>query len=220
MPSHTPKQAKVMSAISHGWEPSHGDVAKIPVKVAKDFHAADAGGKYGKGEHGQHKALKIAYETKRQARADGGGVFEGPIISEVPGRTDKHPMDVAAGSYVIPSETISHMGENNTLAGMKHLKQLGAHGIRKLVMAAPGAHDIARKHRMKLAIGGAAREDESGHAIPIIAAGGEHVLSPDEVKIIGGGDISLGHRLLDNWIVKNRRHHIKTLAALDPPAKD
>lgn len=59
MPSHTKKQAKVMSAISHGWHPSKGDVAKIPVKVAKEFHAADAGKKYG----AKHKASK-AYAKK------------------------------------------------------------------------------------------------------------------------------------------------------------
>src|SRR5690242_17443963 len=154
MPSHTSKQAKVMSAIAHGWEPSHGDVAKIPVKVAKDFHAADAGGKYGKGEHGQHKALKIAYEAKRRERADGGGVFHGPIVSEVPGRTDLHDMDVAAGSYVIPAEAISHLGQSNTLAGLKHLKELGPHGIRKLVHSAKGAQEVIKKHRVKRAVGG------------------------------------------------------------------
>ncbi len=220
MPSHTPKQAKVMSAISHGWEPSHGDVAKISVKVAKDFHAADAGGKYGKGEHGPHKALNIAYENRRKARAEGGGVFEGPIVSDVPGRTDKHPMDVASGSYVVPAETVSHLGENNTIAGLKHLKQLGPHGIRKLAMAAKGAHDIARKHSLKRALGGSAGDDETGHAVPIIAAGGEHILNPDEVKIIGGGDVTLGHRLLDNWVVENRKNHVKTLQKLDPPARD
>ena len=52
MPSHTEKQAKVMSAIAHGWHPSQGSVAKIPVGVAKDFHAADKGRKYGKGRPG------------------------------------------------------------------------------------------------------------------------------------------------------------------------
>src|SRR5262249_25391242 len=107
MPSHTTKQAKVMSAIAHGWEPSHGDVAKIPVEVAKEFHAADAGHKYGKG---QHHALKVAYAHKRAA---GGGVFEGPIVSEVPGRTDRHEMDVAAGSYVLPSSHVASLGEDN-----------------------------------------------------------------------------------------------------------
>lgn len=47
MPSSTEKQAKVMSAIAHGWHPTHGSVAKIPLGVAKEFHAADAGHKYG-----------------------------------------------------------------------------------------------------------------------------------------------------------------------------
>ena len=54
-----------MSAIAHGWKPK-GSVAKIPVKVAKEFHAADAGHKYGAGMHGQkgkayHRVKKYAY---------------------------------------------------------------------------------------------------------------------------------------------------------------
>ena len=52
MPSHSPEQAKTMSAIAHGWRPT-GSAAGIPVKVAKEFHAADKGHKYGKGMHGQ-----------------------------------------------------------------------------------------------------------------------------------------------------------------------
>lgn len=48
MPSHSVKQAKVMSAIAHGWHPK-GKAAGIPVKVAKEFHAADKGHKFGKG---------------------------------------------------------------------------------------------------------------------------------------------------------------------------
>lgn len=30
-----------MAAIAHGWRPSKGSVARIPVEVAKEFHAAD-----------------------------------------------------------------------------------------------------------------------------------------------------------------------------------
>jgi uncharacterized protein YggE len=41
MPSTSAKQAKTMRAIAHGWHPDHGDVAKIPVSVAKEFEAAD-----------------------------------------------------------------------------------------------------------------------------------------------------------------------------------
>lgn len=56
MPSHSVKQAKVMSAIAHGWHPT-GKAAAIPVSVAKEFHAADAGHKYGKGhDMAKHKA--------------------------------------------------------------------------------------------------------------------------------------------------------------------
>lgn len=51
MPSHSVKQAKTMSAIAHGWKPK-GSAAGIPVKVAKEFHAADKGRKYGKGRPG------------------------------------------------------------------------------------------------------------------------------------------------------------------------
>ena len=42
MPSHSPKQKRTMAAIAHGWKPPAGsDVADIPVKVAKEFNAAD-----------------------------------------------------------------------------------------------------------------------------------------------------------------------------------
>lgn len=58
MPSRSRKQAKVMSAIAHGWHPT-GKAADIPVRVAKEFHAADAGKKYG----AKHKASK-AYAKK------------------------------------------------------------------------------------------------------------------------------------------------------------
>ena len=46
MPSKSPKQAKTMSAIAHGWKPK-GSAKGIPVKVAKEFHQADAGKKWG-----------------------------------------------------------------------------------------------------------------------------------------------------------------------------
>src|SRR6266446_3367300 len=61
MPSHSVKQARVMSAIAHGWHPSGLD---IPVKVAREFHAADTGHKYGKGMDKKTKAL---HATKHYA---------------------------------------------------------------------------------------------------------------------------------------------------------
>jgi len=178
-------------------------------------------GEVGESPHVQSRkqALAIAFSEKRRARAEGGQVFEGPIISNVPGRTDKHEMDVASGSYVLPSSHVASMGEDNTLAGMEHIKQIGPHGIRKLAHSAKGAHDIVRKHRLKRALGGST-DDNTGHPIPVVTAGGEHVMSPDDVRVVGDGDVALGHKLLDNWVVQNRKEHVKTLSKLAPPAKD
>ena len=55
MPSHSEEQAKTMSAIAHGWKPK-GKAADIPVKVAKEFHAADKGKKYGKKTKGYDRS--------------------------------------------------------------------------------------------------------------------------------------------------------------------
>ena len=178
-------------------------------------------GEVGKSPHVQSRAqaLAISYDIKRRNRADGGPVHVGPIVSEVPGRTDNHPMAVPAGAYVLPAEMVSHFGENNTLAGLAHLKKIGAPGIRKLARSAQGASAIVAKHRRRAA-GGRAQETPTGHPIEINAAGGEHVLSPEEVKVIGDGDVILGHALLDNLVLQRRKTHIQTLKSLKPPAKD
>lgn len=42
----------------------------------------------------------------------------GPITSTVPGRTDRHALKVPGGSYVLPADYISHLGQSNTNAGM------------------------------------------------------------------------------------------------------
>lgn len=165
------------------------------------------------------QALAIAYENKRRNRAEGGPVHVGPIVSEVPGRTDNHPMAVPAGAYVLPAEHVSHFGENNTLAGLAHLRKIGAPGIRKLAHGAPGARAIVTKHKRRAA-GGMVAETPTGHPIEINAAGGEHVLSPEEVKVIGDGDVILGHALLDNLVMQRRKSHIRTLSKLPGPARD
>ena len=115
------------------------------------------------------QALAIAYDVKRRARAEGGAVHVGPINSTVPGRTDEHPMDVASGSYVIPAECVSNLGENNTNAGMVKLHEVlmgSSDGIRKFFNARPP---------QGRASGGRSKQNEET-PIPINAAGGEFVV--------------------------------------------
>lgn len=157
-------------------------------------------------------ALSVARDVNRRARADGGGVHVGPISSTVPGRTDHHPIDVPSGSYVLPAECVSNLGENNTNAGMVKLHEVmnsSPEAIRKFFEA----------KRPARAAGG--RSDPStGQAVGINAAGGEFVVPPKIVSIIGFGDVKHGHSILDAWVMKRRKHHIKTLRGLAPPARD
>jgi hypothetical protein len=185
---------------------------------SKDAFKANVGtlmSEVGKSPHVQTRAqaLAIAYATKRRARADGGGVHVGSIASEVPGRTDDHPMDVAAGSYVIPSEAVSNLGENNTAAGLAKLNEV--------LSGTP--EQIRRFFGVKLSLnfarGGAAPIGVE-QPVPINAAGGEFVMPPEAVAVVGSGDLTRGHKLLDAWVMNRRKSHIRTLQRLPRPAKD
>jgi hypothetical protein len=158
----------------------------------------------------QKQAVAIALNTARHAKAEGGpmrspspagasdGVHLGPIHSPVAGRTDHLPMHVPSGSYVIPADIVSSLGEGNTMAGFRAVKMMFRD-------APQGAY----------AAGGGV-----GEPVPIVAAGGEYVLSPDEVIWAGGGDLDAGHRSLDKWITDTRKELIDTLKKLPGPKKD
>lgn len=140
---------------------------------------------------GRKSALRLA-RTKKP-------VHVGLIDSEVPGRTDKHPMGVAPGSYVIPADIVSGIGEGNTKAGadaFNKMFKLGPYGT------------------SKFADGG------SVEPVDIVAAGGEIVVPPDRVKEIGGGDIDHGHNVLDAMVKRVRAKTIKQLRSLPGPKRD
>jgi hypothetical protein len=56
--------------------------------------------------------------------------------------------------------------------------------------------------------------------VPIVAAGGEYVIPPEDVVHIGGGDMDHGHKVLDAFVKKMRQKTIKTLQGLPGPKKD
>jgi len=56
--------------------------------------------------------------------------------------------------------------------------------------------------------------------VPIVAAGGEYVIPPEDVVHIGGGDLDNGHKILDSFVKKMRQKTIKTLQNLPGPKKD
>ena len=158
----------------------------------------------------QKQAIAIALKTAREARAMGGmsppkpqtptasKLHVGPIHSPVAGRTDHLPMHVPSGSYVIPADIVSALGEGNTMAGFRTVKTMFN----------------------KAPIGAYADGGSVGDPVAIVAAGGEYVLTPDEVAWAGGGDMDAGHRALDQWVKQTRAETISTLKKLPGPRRD
>jgi hypothetical protein len=129
----------------------------------------------------------------------------GPIHSHVAGRTDHLPMKVPSGSYVIPADIISSMGEGNTMAGFRVAKRIFSRPINYMT-GNPGMSAYAK--------GG------SVEPVEIVAAGGEYVIHPDDVAYLGGEDMDRGHEELDKFVKLQRAKTVKTLKNLPGPKKD
>lgn len=147
-----------------------------------------------------------------------------------PGRTDNLRIHPHADSYVIPADVVSGMGEGNTLAGAKALDltlHSGPGGIpmpkaagRK--MSAPKPPSIGSGFGANPSISkgfGLASGGEAPHKVPIEAAGGEYVISPEKCIEIGGGDLKKGHARLDAFVLHIRKQTIKDMSNLKGPVK-
>jgi len=139
----------------------------------------------------------------------------GPIKSTVAGRTDHLPMHVPHGAYVIPADIISAMGEGNTAAGFKHMDYVFG--------GTPYEGEDNPYNEPGTPYGAKMPERAAGGlagTVPIVAAGGEYVLSPEQVMRAGNGDLDRGHRVLDDFVKRKRAETIKTLKALPGPRHD
>lgn len=189
--------------------------------------------------HPRDQAIAAALNTARKvAKADGGSittekVHVGPIHSSVAGRTDHLPIHVPSGAYVIPADIISSMGEGNTMAGFKVAQSIfsGAFdGEKKLGQSLPyGGGDMpygadeGPYGESGLPYGAESPPKARGgytETVPIVAAGGEYVISPEEVAAVGGGNIEDGHKILDEFVKQQRAKTVKTLKSLPGPKKD
>lgn len=129
----------------------------------------------------------------------------GPLLSEVPGRTDHHAIDVPEGAFVIPADIVSGLGEGNTLAGTKILENMFPPPLR--------AGKIKRHSEIP------APSRHMGGAVPIAAAGGEYIIAPETVAEIGGGNLEQGFKTLDEFVKLVRANTIATLSTLPEPQK-
>jgi hypothetical protein len=156
------------------------------------------------------KAMSIALSR------DAGGLLR----SSVPGRTDKLNVNVPQGAYIIPADIVSGMGQGNTDAGGAILGKLMNRGPYNMNLPRSKAGSRAGfRHssksfvpKMPFAHGG-----RPGAATPIVAAGGEYIVHPDDVRRIGDGDLDTGHDILDAFVKHMREKVIKSLRKLPGP---
>lgn len=139
---------------------------------------------------------------------------EGFLHSSVPGRTDKLPITVKGGAYVLPADHVSAIGQGNSLAGANHVNKMFKMGPYGTAPVSGKGIKANAPHLSMKADGG-----EVDEGTPIIAAGGEIVIPPDKIKE-KFGDIDKGHKALDQWVVETRKQHVKTLRNLKPPKKN
>lgn len=124
--------------------------------------------------------------------------FAGYIHGDTGGRTDNKPIDVAEGTYIVPADVLSGLGEGNSHAGWAALRaQFG----------------------MDEPVPGKAEGGPVGAVVPIVAASGEGAIGPETVAKIGGGDMTRGHSILDALVSHVRKKTIKTLKRLPKPKK-
>ena len=139
---------------------------------------------------------------------------EGFLHSSVPGRTDRLPISVAGGAYVLPADHVAALGQGNSLAGANSVNKMfkmGPYGMAPMALRGTGV----RAPRLNLRSGKFA---QGGHGKPtdIIAAGGELVIPPHKI-VERFGNLEKGHRALDQWVIGTRKKGIKTLRGLKPP---
>lgn len=175
-----------------------GSRAAISANISEMVHAG----------HPQRQAVAAAMRTADKYAS--GGTVSGFLHSAVPGRTDKLPITVDGGAYVLPADHVAALGQGNSLAGadvVNKMFKLGPYG-----MSLPSSKGIRSRGKKRFAEGGAAPTD-------IVAAGGEIVIPPDRITD-RFGDLDRGHKALDSWVIDTRKKHISTLRGLKPPKVD
>lgn len=181
----------------------------------------------------QPQQQQTAARGGRARHFDTGGAV-GYLHGDTPGRTDVLNIAPPAGSYVVPADIVSGLGEGNSIAGAAILNR--AFGMGPWDTSQPPAHrgagvgipkppptygEFQKDFRASLptAKKGGKVEEHAGQPTPIIAASGEFIISPRVVRAIGGGNLTKGHTALDTWILKRRKQNVEEQRKLKPPKK-
>lgn len=143
---------------------------------------------------------------------------QGFLHGSTPGRADAIKTSAPSGSYVIPADVVSGLGQGNSMAGAKALdnKFNGGPWGTSLPRAGRGAGAPRPPSPLKkLAKGG----DAGSGPIPVMLSHGEYVIKPEVVAAIGDGNAKSGFKILDHFVLEMRKRTIDKMKKLPGPAK-
>lgn len=163
-------------------------------------HAANAKGRAKQQLNAGHLSREqydhiVAMANRRLGKRYARGGVVGHIKSKTPGRADAVPTRAPQGTYIVPADVVSSLGQGNTAAGVAYLDR------------AVGGLTKGRR-------GG---NYASGGQVPIQASGGEYAIHPDAVAALGGGSDELGAKKLDALIAQVRQQTARVMPNLPGP---
>ena len=191
-----------------------------PVETANTGYRR--GGKVKKRANGGLMPLGVADPvwSRAQSRAEVGGAgATGYLHGPTPGRADAILTTAPAGSYVIPADVVSGLGEGNGLAGanvMDRIIRTGPNGI-KAMPSARVSHGPPRAPAVYHQAKGGSMGTPYARQEPVALSHGEYVVQPDFVAQWGRGDHGAGVQAFDRWVVKKRRQIIAEMKKLPGP---
>lgn len=157
--------------------------------------------------------------SRQQERSEVSGPgASGFLHGATPGRADQILTTAPAGAYVIPADVVSGLGEGNSLAGAKVMDRIirsGPHGTP--MPRGGGSRGLPHAPApLPAAKGG---EIEGPNQTPVALSHGEFVVEPHHVAHWGSGDMKLGHKIFDDFVVKMREHIIGQMKKLPGPVR-
>lgn len=140
-------------------------------------------------------------------------VAPGALVGPTMGRADAISTKVPNGSHILPADTVSALGQGNTMGGFHRLGMAFPHSASN---QGPVGHPFGQKGRGAKSFAHGGGDDKM---VDVRLSDGEFRISPEDVAAIGGGDRERGHNILDDFIMHVRAKHIKKLAKLPGPEK-
>lgn len=173
-----------------------------------------------------------------QISSQGSGFLGGSTM----GRADALDTTAPSGSYILPADVVSGLGEGSSLAGARAVEEMlrtgpwGTPQVQQRRGSGPPRPPSIRQADSK---GGGVKGDVTAGHVPVLLSDGEYQVGVPHVVAIGRHYLmehakkigkkgilftaqqclKAGHKILDAFVLQQRKEHIKKLKSLPGPVR-